>query len=113
MLEVRNLEVVYSDVILVLRGISLTVPDGEIVALLGANGAGKTTTLRAISGLLDVHNGDITKGQILLDGKAIYHMSPSKIVKLGVSQALEGRRILAEMLSTRTFVSALIPTGVR
>ena len=97
MLEVKNLEVVYSDVILVLRGISLTVPDGEIVALLGANGAGKTTTLRAISGLLDVHNGDITKGEIRLDGERIDHMSPAKIVRNGVSQALEGRRILAEM----------------
>jgi len=97
LLEVKNLEVVYSDVILVLRGISLSVPDGSIVALLGANGAGKTTTLRAISGLLDVHNGDITKGEILLDGERIHDMSPAKVVRLGVSQALEGRRILAEM----------------
>jgi branched-chain amino acid transport system ATP-binding protein len=97
LLEVKNLEVVYSDVILVLRGISLTVPDGKIVALLGANGAGKTTTLRAISGLLDVHNGDITKGEISLDGDPIHAMSPARIVRLGVSQALEGRRILAEM----------------
>ncbi|MBU1866158.1 MAG: ABC transporter ATP-binding protein [Actinobacteria bacterium] len=97
MLEVRNLEVVYSDVILVLRGISLSIPDGSIVALLGANGAGKTTTLRAISGLLDVHNGDITKGEILLDGEPIHRKSAAKIVRLGVSQALEGRRILAEM----------------
>jgi len=97
LLEVKNLEVVYSDVILVLRGISLSIPDGQIIALLGANGAGKTTTLRAISGLLDVHNGDITKGEILLDGKPIHRMSPAKIVRLGVSQALEGRRILAEM----------------
>ncbi|MCO6502923.1 MAG: ATP-binding cassette domain-containing protein, partial [Acidimicrobiales bacterium] len=60
MLELRNVEVVYSDVILVLRGVSLQVPDGKIVALLGPNGAGKTTTLRAIGGLLDVHNGEIT-----------------------------------------------------
>ncbi|MCB2223981.1 MAG: ABC transporter ATP-binding protein [Actinobacteria bacterium] len=97
MLEVKNLEVVYSDVILVLRGISLTVPDGKIVALLGANGAGKTTMLRAVSGLLDVHNGDITKGEIRLDGDPIHTMSPARIVRLGVSQALEGRRILAEM----------------
>jgi branched-chain amino acid transport system ATP-binding protein len=96
-LEVKNLEVVYSDVILVLRGISLTVPDGKIVALLGANGAGKTTTLRAVSGLLDVHNGDVTKGEILLDGRRIDTMSPARIVRLGVSQAMEGRRILAEM----------------
>jgi len=97
MLEVKNLEVVYSDVILVLRGISVVVPDGKIVALLGANGAGKTTILRAISGLLDVHNGDITKGVITLDGRQIHDMSAAKIVRLGISQALEGRRILAEM----------------
>lgn len=97
MLEVKNLEVVYSDVILVLRGISVIVPDGKIVALLGANGAGKTTILRAVSGLLDVHNGDVTKGEILLDGRPIHGMSAAKIVRLGVSQALEGRRILAEM----------------
>jgi branched-chain amino acid transport system ATP-binding protein len=97
LLEVKNLEIVYSDVILVLRGISLSIPDGRIVALLGANGAGKTTTLRAISGLLDVHNGDVTKGEILLDGDRIHDKSPARIVRLGVSQALEGRRILAEM----------------
>jgi branched-chain amino acid transport system ATP-binding protein len=96
-LEVKNLEVVYSDVILVLRGISMTVPEGRIVALLGANGAGKTTILRAVSGLLDVHRGDITKGEIRLDGRPIHGMSAAKIVRLGVSQALEGRRILAQM----------------
>ena len=97
MLVLKNVEVVYSDVILVLRGISLQVPDGEIVALLGANGAGKTTVLRAISGLMDVHNGDLTKGEILLDGDPIHAESAAKIVKLGISQAMEGRRILAEM----------------
>ena len=97
MLALKNVEVVYSDVILVLRGISIEVPDGKIVALLGANGAGKTTTLRAISGLLPVHNGDLTKGEISLDGRRIGHLSASKIVKLGISQALEGRRILAEL----------------
>jgi len=96
-LELKNVEVVYSDVILTLRGISLQIPDGAIVALLGANGAGKTTALRAISGLLDVHNGDLTKGQITLDGTPIHHASPADIVKMGVSQALEGRRILAEL----------------
>lgn len=97
MLALKNVEVVYSDVILVLRGISLQVPDGKIVALLGANGAGKTTVLRAISGLLDVHRGDLTKGQILLDDQPIHHAAPARIVRLGVSQALEGRRILAEL----------------
>ena len=97
MLALKNVEVVYSEVILVLRGISLEVPDGKIVALLGANGAGKTTTLRAISGILDVHNGDLTKGEISLDGRRIDHHSAAKIVKRGIGQALEGRRVLAEM----------------
>jgi branched-chain amino acid transport system ATP-binding protein len=96
-LALKNVEVVYSDVILVLRGISLEVPDGKIVALLGANGAGKTTTLRAISGILGVHNGDMTKGEISLDGHRIDNQSAARIVKLGIGQALEGRRVLAEM----------------
>lgn len=97
MLALKNVEVVYSDVILVLRGVSIEVPDGKIVALLGANGAGKTTTLRAISGLLPVHNGDLTKGEISLDGRRIDRLPASRIVKLGIGQALEGRRILAEL----------------
>ena len=97
MLEVANLEVVYNDVVLVLRGISLEVPDGKIVALLGANGAGKTTTMRAVSGLLDVHEGDVTKGHVIFSGKDITHMDPADRVKLGISQVMEGRRIFAEM----------------
>src|SRR5690606_21665320 len=97
MLELRNVEVVYSDVILVLRGVSLQVPDGKIVALLGPNGAGKTTTLRAIGGLLDVHNGEITKGEILLDDQPIHRLPPQRIVRLGLGQVLEGRRILGEL----------------
>ncbi len=97
MLEVANLEVVYNDVILVLRGLSIEVRDGQIVALLGANGAGKTTTLRAITGLLDVHEGDITKGSITFDGERIDNKDPSKIVRMGITQVLEGRRIFVEM----------------
>ncbi|MFG2005362.1 ABC transporter ATP-binding protein [Spirillospora sp. NPDC048911] len=97
MLSVRNLEVVYHDVILVLRGVSLEVPEGEIVALLGANGAGKTTLLRAISGLLDVHDGEVTKGSVLLDGRPIHELSPTRVVRLGVRQVMEGRRIFAEL----------------
>jgi branched-chain amino acid transport system ATP-binding protein len=96
-LAVENLEVVYNDVILVLRGISLEVPDGRIVALLGANGAGKTTTMRAIGGLLDVHEGDITKGHISFDGSAITHLDPSERVRRGISQVMEGRRVFAEL----------------
>ncbi|HKX74008.1 MAG TPA: ABC transporter ATP-binding protein [Acidimicrobiia bacterium] len=97
MLQVSNLEVVYNDVVLVLRGISLEVPTGKIVALLGANGAGKTTTMRAITGLLDVHEGDVTKGQIHFDGVEITDHDPSAIVRSGISQVMEGRRIFAEM----------------
>jgi branched-chain amino acid transport system ATP-binding protein len=73
------------------------VADGEIVALLGANGAGKTTLLRAISGLLDVHGGEVTKGSVSLDGERIDHLDPEKIVEIGVTQVLEGRRVLAEL----------------
>ena len=97
MLEVANLEVVYNDVILVLRGLSIEVRDGQIVALLGANGAGKTTTLRAITGLLDIHEGDITKGSITFDGERIDTKDPAKIVRTGITQVLEGRRIFVEM----------------
>jgi branched-chain amino acid transport system ATP-binding protein len=97
MLEVANLEVVYNDVILVLRGLSLRVPEGQIVALLGSNGAGKTTTLRAISGLLDVHDGEITKGAITWQGERITGKDPSEIVRSGITQVLEGRRIFAEL----------------
>ncbi len=88
---------VYNDVILVLRGISLEVPDGKIVALLGANGAGKTTTLRAVSGLLGVHEGDVTKGDVSLNGERIDDQDAAEIVKRGVVQVLEGRRIFAEL----------------
>ncbi|GIG87241.1 ABC transporter ATP-binding protein [Plantactinospora endophytica] len=97
MLQVRNLEVVYDDVMLVLRGVSLAVPPGGIVALLGANGAGKTTLLRAISGLLDVHDGAVTKGTVTLDGQPIHRLRPAAVVRRGVCQVMEGRRIFAEL----------------
>lgn len=96
MLQVKNLEVVYNDVIQVLRGVSLDVPQGSIVALLGANGAGKTTLLRALTGLLDVHDGRITKGQVLLDDTAIHTWNAPRIVNAGLGQVLEGRRVFSE-----------------
>jgi branched-chain amino acid transport system ATP-binding protein len=96
-LKVAGLEVVYSDVIVGLRGVSLEVPDGAIVALLGANGAGKTTCLRAITGLLDVHRGRISKGTVELDGQRIDRFDSSAIVRRGLAQVLEGRRIFAEL----------------
>jgi branched-chain amino acid transport system ATP-binding protein len=96
-LAVANLEVVYNDVVLVLRGVSLAVPTGKIVALLGANGAGKTTLLRAVTGLLDIHRGRITKGSVELDGRDITKAEASHIVRSGLSQVMEGRRIFAEL----------------
>ena len=97
MLEVSNLEVVYNEVVLVLRGLSIDVPDGSIVALLGANGAGKTTAVRAVTGLLDVHEGDITKGSVVWNGADISNLKPSRIVESGITQVMEGRRIFAEL----------------
>jgi len=96
-LEVRNLEVVYDDVMQVLRGVSLRVPDGSIVALLGANGAGKSTLLRAVTGLLDVHDGKITKGSVSQDGDPIHDTDAARIVERGVAQVMEGRRIFGEL----------------
>jgi branched-chain amino acid transport system ATP-binding protein len=97
LLRVRNLEVVYGGVALVLRGVSLDVPAGGVAAVLGANGAGKTTLLRAITGLLGVHRGAITKGTIELDGRRVDGMEPAAIVRLGMSQVMEGRRTFAEL----------------
>lgn len=95
-LAVENLEVVYEDVILVLKGVSLQAPQGSIVALLGPNGAGKTTVLRAITGLLDVHRGRITKGRVTLNGTELNSLSAPQIVSAGVGQVMEGRRIFRE-----------------
>jgi branched-chain amino acid transport system ATP-binding protein len=97
MLELNNVEVVYSDVIQVLRGVSLEAPEGKIVGLLGANGAGKSTTLKAISGLLRTQEGEVTRGSIELDGQRIDRLSPEKIVQLGIIQVLEGRRLFRHL----------------
>lgn len=97
MLKLNNLEVVYNDIILVLRGISLEVPEGAIIAFLGSNGAGKSTTLRAISGLLEYEDGEIKKGTIEFRGHPVHTMGPQEIVRLGISQVPEGRRVFAEL----------------
>ena len=97
LLSVNNVEVVYDDIVLVLRGLSLEVPKGAIVALLGANGAGKSTTLKAISGLLKSEDGHITRGDVVFDGVSIASAEPDAIVRRGVFQVMEGRRIIADM----------------
>ena len=91
LLSVNNIEVIYDHVILVLKGVSLEVPKGKIVAILGANGAGKTTTLKAISNLLHAERGEVTKGSIEYDGQHVEASSPNDLVKRGVIQVMEGR----------------------
>src|SRR5262245_52792973 len=91
LLAVSNIEVIYDHVILVLKGVSLQVPEGGIVALLGANGAGKSTTLKAISGLLRTERGDVTKGSIEFLGEPIHRRDPADVVTRGIVQVMEGR----------------------
>ena len=91
LLEVNNIEVIFNHVILVLKGISLSVPKGGITALLGGNGAGKTTTLKAISNLLHSERGEVTKGTIMYRGQSVADLSPSELVRRGVIQVMEGR----------------------
>jgi len=97
MLQVNNIEVIYMNVIQVLRGVSLEVGDGKIVTLLGANGAGKTTTLKAISGLLKTEEGEVTDGSIDFDGKRLDRYGPEDIASMGVCQVMEGRRVLEHL----------------
>lgn len=98
-LTVNNIEVVYDDVIQVLRGVSLDVPEGKIVTLLGPNGAGKSTTLKAISGLLKTENGEVTRGDISFFGERIDRKGPEDVVRSGLFQVMEGRRIVEDMTS--------------
>ena len=97
LLDVNGIEVIYNHVILVLKGVSLAVPEGGIVALLGANGAGKSTTLKAISNLLRAERGDVTKGTIEFDGKRVDQLNPSELVKRGVIQVMEGRHCFGHL----------------
>jgi branched-chain amino acid transport system ATP-binding protein len=106
LLSVNNIEVIYNDVILVLKGLSLAVEEGQIVALLGANGAGKTTTLKAISGLLKTEEGEVTGGSIELDGQRIQDLDPEEIVRRGIFQVMEGRRVFEDLTVEENLVAA-------
>jgi branched-chain amino acid transport system ATP-binding protein len=97
MLSVNNIEVIYDHVILVLKGVSLTVPQGGIVAILGANGAGKTTTLKAISNLLHAERGEVTKGSIEFNGDRVDRLSPNELVRRGCIQVMEGRHCFGHL----------------
>ncbi len=110
MLAVQDIEVTYRNVIKAVRGVSLEVPDGSIVALLGANGAGKTTILRAISGLLGVHNARLVRGFILFDGERIDHLNASQIVQRGITQVLEGRRLFGDLTVDENLRTGAIAT---
>src|SRR5919202_2295719 len=96
-LILNNVEVMYDHVVLVLKGLSLTVPEGLIVALLGANGAGKSTTLKAISGLLRTEQGEVTEGSIEFAGQRIERLDPAEIVRRGIFHVLEGRRVFEHL----------------
>jgi branched-chain amino acid transport system ATP-binding protein len=96
-LEINNIEVIYEDVILVLRGLSLSVPEGRIVALLGSNGAGKSTTLKAVAGLLPSEHGEVTQGSVVYQGQKITKANPSEIVRMGISLVMEGRRVFEHL----------------
>ena len=110
-LLVNNIEVIYDHVILVLKGVSLDVPQGGIVALLGANGAGKSTTLKAISNLLRAERGDVTKGSIEFAGERVDRMTPNDLVKRGVIQVMEGRHIFEHLTIDENLLTGAYTRG--
>jgi branched-chain amino acid transport system ATP-binding protein len=112
LLEVNGIEVIYNRVILVLKGVSLSVRDGGVVALLGANGAGKTTTLKAISALLRAERGEVTKGTIEFDGQRVDALNPSHLVKRGVVQVMEGRHCFAHLTVEENLLTGAYTRGL-
>ncbi|MEX2630271.1 MAG: ABC transporter ATP-binding protein [Tistlia sp.] len=111
LLSVNNIEVIYDHVILVLKGVSLEVPQGGVVALLGANGAGKTTTLKAISNLLRAERGDVTKGSISLGGERVQHLTPNDLVRRGVIQVMEGRHCFEHLTVEENLLTGAYTRG--
>ncbi len=112
MLTVNNIEVVYNDVILVLRGVSLEVNEGQIVTLLGANGAGKSTMLKALSGLLVSEQGEVTRGTIEFEGHRIDNKTPDEIVRMGIVQVLEGRPLFEHLTVEENLITGALFRGV-
>jgi branched-chain amino acid transport system ATP-binding protein len=110
-LSLSNIEVIYDHVILVLKGVSLEVQEGQIVALLGANGAGKTTTLKSISNLLRAERGEVTKGQILYRGSRIDRSNPSELVKRGICQVMEGRHCFQHLTVEENLLTGAYTRG--
>jgi branched-chain amino acid transport system ATP-binding protein len=111
LLAVNNIEVIYDHVILVLKGVSLRVPEGGIVALLGANGAGKSTTLKAISGLLRTERGDVTKGSIEFQGDPIHARNPNEVVRRGIVQVMEGRHVFEHLTVEENLLTGAYTRG--
>jgi branched-chain amino acid transport system ATP-binding protein len=105
MLKLNNVEVVYDRTILVLRGVSFEVPKGQIVALLGSNGAGKSTTLKTISGILKPERGEVTAGAVEFNGARIDHREPAEIVKMGIAQVMEGRRVFEHLTAEENLIA--------
>ncbi len=105
-LELNNIEVVYNKVVQVLRGLSLAVPGGQVVALLGSNGAGKSTTLKAVSRLLELEDGEVVSGRITFDGRDVGAMPPQNLVRSGMSHVMEGRRVFEDLTVEENLVAA-------
>ncbi|HDH86714.1 MAG TPA: ABC transporter ATP-binding protein [Desulfobacteraceae bacterium] len=108
LLELNNIEVIYADVILVIKGLSLSVPEEDIVTLIGNNGAGKSTTLKGISGLIVTENGQVTQGSITYQGRRINGVSPAKIAQMGIVQVIEGRHIFEELTVEENLITGAI-----
>ena len=111
LLKVNNIEVIYDHVILVLKGVSLEVPEGGIVALLGANGAGKSTTLKSISNLLRAERGDVTKGSIELNGKTVHNLTANDLVRQGCVQVMEGRHCFEHLTIEENLLTGAYTRG--
>jgi len=111
MLSIQEIEVVYMGAILVLRGVSMEVPDGEIISLLGANGGGKTTTLKAISGMLSIEDGKVTHGRVEYNGERIDGLSPQDIAKKGIIQIMEGRQVLEHLTAEQNLKAGALVWG--